>query len=101
MFISIFSFFLIIILIFIIAADENSINTNESPCNSLTGSFISDTLTLNGGNSNDIVKFKLNTKSKNDNFNDIRNDLVIVGKALGKNVNNELYEDEKVNINFN
>ena len=44
-----------------------------------------------------MVKFKPNSKSNNENFTN-KNDLVVVGKAIGKNFN-ELYEDEKVNLN--
>ncbi len=65
---------------------------NESRSNSFVGSFISDTLTLNGANGHfdDIVKYKTNTKKSN-----INEDLMIIGKALLKNQEKDESEDNE------
>jgi len=64
-------------------SDEQTI----SPDNSLNGSYISDTVTLNGAKMNEIVKYKLKNNNKqlaanssNSNFDD----LIVVGKSLLK-----------------
>lgn len=76
----------------------------------MTGSFISDTLTLNGANCNNINDIvnkyniinsknsnNLNLKNKTDDFNENSDsNLIIIGKGLNKSIINEAYEDEKV-----
>lgn len=65
---------------------------NESQSNSFIGSFISDTLTLNGANGDfdDILKYKTNTNKSNTN-----EDLMIIGKALLKNQEKDESEDNE------
>ena len=58
--------------------------TNESLSNSISGSFISDTLTLNGANGhlNEMVKYKANTKQQQQHGSGNENELMVVGKAI-------------------
>lgn len=82
----------------------------------MAGSFISDTLTLNGANCNNIndivnkYRTSLNrsfNSNMNTNNNNNRNDereeeefnddnLIVVGKGINKSLVNETFEDEKV-----
>ena len=64
----------------------------------MTGSFISDTLTLNGINSETNGIHKLN-KSKTIDLekNDNLNELIVIGKGYGHMRNDE--DENKVNLN--
>ena len=64
----------------------------------MTGSFISDTLTLNGINSETNGLYKLN-KSKTIDMekNDNLNELIVIGKGYGHMRNDE--DENKVNLN--
>ena len=64
----------------------------------MTGSFISDTLTLNGINSETNGLYKLNkSKTMDLEKNDNLNELIVIGKGYGHMRNDE--DENKVNLN--
>ncbi len=80
------------------ASTRSSDERTASPDNSLNGSYISDTVTLNGANMTEIVKYKLKNNNTSDN-NILRNsnfqDLIVVGKSLPKRTIAEKEEEDE------
>lgn len=83
--------------------DETNLNNEESIANSLSGSFISDTLTLNGVNCDGLYKYKNNPKTNSNNHNNKsliehdknENELIVIGKGYNLNaVKTSLDDDE-------
>ncbi|CAF0749445.1 unnamed protein product [Brachionus calyciflorus] len=68
---------------------------NDSEAGSICGSFISDTLTLNCNNMNEIVDKYRKSIHNCSNQNKDDQELVVIGKGFNTNVINETFEDEK------
>ena len=87
-----YAFLALISFLFTQKEATNSLTSESKANSSLAGSFISDTLTLNGANGhlNEIVKYKSSTKEE-----ERENDLMIVGKALLQSKEDESGVDEK------